>query len=170
MNQPRVPARQVGSLEELTLETRLLCAGARPCVVGVDGAMKSGKSTTSRSLAEALPASYLELDAIWDRRLPYISHMDYQRLSACWDQTKANGDCLVVEGLFLREVLAKVGIPVTVHVYVMRTHNGWWSFEFYQLDHPHPERLLEIDQDLVRYHRDLRPQEQADIIFTWNDA
>lgn len=153
-------------------------------LIAVDGWDGSGKSTLARTIADAASRQYVELDAFLERhRGGYSDHIRYTDLGR---QLVDLGTSKVVEGVCVREVLARLGHAPALWIYVKLLssadtwHPGRW-FEFesateaiahrqqtlarFSRSSRGPQRVGHLEEELIEYHFKWRPHEASHVIF-----
>jgi len=153
-------------------------------LIAIDGWDGSGKSTLARALTEAAARQHIELDTYLDRREGgYLDHLRYADLR----QRLVEPDPpKVVEGVCVREVLARLGLAPAVCIYVklLSSFATWHPdrvFEFesageaiahyrrtlalYAQATGRPQPVQGLEEELIEYHFMWRPHEVSHLIF-----
>lgn len=153
-------------------------------LIAVDGWDGSGKSTLARALAEADSRQYIELDTCLDRgQGGYLDHIRYAELGQRLVERDAPK---IIEGVFVREVLARLGHAPAMWIYVKLLSRvdtwhpeRWFEFESASeaiADHRQtlalfsrasrrPQLVDGLEEELIEYHFKWRPHEASDVIF-----
>ena len=148
--------------------------------VGVDGADGCGKTTLAKALAASLGRPLFSLDNYLEREKGgFLEFLDYPRLRRDVSAEKA----YVIEGVCLLQVLQRAGLAIDALVYIKRRHLGLWADER-ELDVNEPieaflknERKLTamvageavtdlgLAEDVIRYHYETRPHDNAHVVY-----
>ena len=97
-------------------------------VIGVDGAMGSGKTTLAKWLATELQGNHIEVDRflVIDQKA-YVEHVDCHALA---DRIAASSRPIIVEGVCLLTVADKCGLKFDITVYLKEINNhGHWIYQ-----------------------------------------
>lgn len=153
----------------VTSEARhLICAlsSVGSQLIAIDGWHRSGKTWLGRSAASVMKRNWLDLDRLLERKQD--AFVDCLDLSGLREATQ-NGGPLILSGVCMREVLARVGNPEAIHVYVKRMHLGYWTQEeevrghSSDIDKHFPPGALELE--VRSYHELFKPHEKATFIY-----
>ena len=157
---------------------------ARGSLIGLDGALKAGKSTIGRALAHHIDARLVEGDLfLLQGKLRYPQALDVPCLRNVLTRALAFSRPVVFESVLLRLVLKELGIVAQSTVYVRRLLSSG-AFANPELLAPNAEvaaRLAEanavaessgygsedplLPRELLEYHLTQSPVEQATVIF-----
>jgi hypothetical protein len=141
-------------------------------IVGLEGFQGSGKSTLAVQLSERLSVAVFQLDRfarMFDPSPPYVECLDISALKQALE-LRQQSTLTIVEGICLRDVLARVDLAATILIYVKRVGtNGLW-YDGMRLDkYQAGDRIPEDDEELYRsdmkYHAKVCPHEKADLIY-----
>lgn len=150
-------------------------------LIGIEGRMCDGKSTLADRLASDLTRNLPPPLHVDDYRpepvpnLPYMQTLDLSLLAGNLDQRRKvyPTTASIIEGICLREVLAAIGHKLDLAVYVKRLSSvGLWHTPFdveNSEDNSRPKAPKVLYDDEIRYHREYRPHEIADLYFEWTD-
>ena len=157
-------------------------------VIGIDGMEQVGKTTLANHLAESLAATSIELDRHLDRKMnTYVPFLRCDEVSA----KLAVPGAIIVEGICLLAAQRRCGFALHTHVYVKRIgRHGVWHEEDICMGNYPPQVLKErelgmmtlgssgapaspedlgVHGEIIDYHADFKPVENADIIFEWHE-
>jgi len=154
-------------------------ADSRGRLVAVDGLREAGKSTIAEALARELSATWVRVDDYLrkSRSTPYADRLDATGLHKALMAARETGQTCIVEGLCIRDVLARFGSLADFHVYVGRVDSfGEWCEPDYFDDTISLADLLAaigppdtegaaFDRDLAVYHKAKKPTLHADLIY-----
>ena len=148
-------------------------------VIGIDGFLLAGKTTLASQLAVMLDADVVSSDdyvEIQGGNKEYIDRLNLAGIKDSAEKSIHAGRRVILEGICLREIIARSEIPAhsIVHVYAKRISNSnlWHDGEnledFNRGDHviPCPEPHLSA----FRYHEKVCPHKSADFEFRWRGA
>lgn len=138
--------------KELFEETKNLVTPWRKLIIGIDGLPGSGKSNVGRFLAAELDMPCLHTDMFI---IAGNSHPNYRysELKSAIESRLDKDWPLIVEGVFLLDVLGKLGLKAD---YLVFTQN----------DEANPG--LTLKQSLPSYLAEFKPEEKADFLFDTN--
>jgi hypothetical protein len=156
-------------IEDICARIRALNPGA---IIGLEGFQDSGKSTLASQLSERVSVSVLHLDDFrmeCDPTPPYVEWLDTSALRQALE-SRQQSILTIVEGICLRDVLARVDLTATVLIYVKRLglNRLWYDgmrLEEYQAGECIPGAGDEPFRSDFKYHARRRPHEKADFIF-----
>jgi uridine kinase len=150
-------------------------------LVAIDGAREAGKSTMAKDLARDLPARLISVDDYVQKGeplgTPYPDLVRVAELRAEVQQSRDQGKIVLLEGICLRSVLARLEMEATLHVYVMRVSAPGEPCEIDLFDDQISEEVLldqigiptstgaSLDRDLAQYHKKNHPHQCADLIY-----
>jgi len=133
-------------------------------IVGIDGAMQSGKSTLiTKFIANYLNAKILDLDSfinIDETSIIYTKSLQIEPTAK-----------YIADGILNREILDHFNISADIYIYVKKMANYGWT----ERDWLDKELVADyglntgfqsssIDRQIYRYHNEYSPIENADII------
>jgi adenylate kinase family enzyme len=162
-------------------------------IISIDGIDGSGKTYLAMRLAQELGAEHVEVDSFLDRnRGGYVPFIRYEELARCLDDFLRAGRSVVIDGVCMESVLARLGKAPTCRVYVKRMGPGppspYWKDESDFAERT-PEEVIEgwarsaqvlnemwattevktgsgaLDKEVLQYHHEQRPHERADVIY-----
>lgn len=144
-------------------------AAAQARLIAIDGWYGSGKSWLARATARSIGAKWLDLDQLLQKdQETFADHIDLLALA----NAVALREPLVLSGICMRDVLARIGKTGALHVYVKRMHLGYWTHEDEaegrgrELDELYPPSALE--REVRSYHDRCRPHLTADYVYERN--
>jgi hypothetical protein len=161
----------------LLLQTSLsdLCARLSeldpPAVVGLEGFMNSGKSFLADEIGEKLACVVIHTDnfvAPSDESLPYVERLNYDLLKLSLSKGASGSSIVLVDGICLRLILARVQVAPALFVYVKRmAPSGLWNDGFHLEDFESDDQSVngEPERSDLRYHVIERPHERAQFVF-----
>jgi len=168
-------------LEQVLLRTRGTLPGRRPPLVAIDGLGGAGKTTLARRLAELAEGQSISVDDyVVPQQGSYLPHLRYDVLSRDLVAAReSSAKVIVLEGLCIRSVLAKLESVPDVTVYVRRVDEyGEWTDEHYFSEDNDLEEILETfrrletvpgigdhDRETARYHILEKPISRADFVY-----
>jgi uridine kinase len=179
------------SLEELYDKVKGLMPNRPKVCIGIDGMTGAGKTPLARKLAPLLGATVIKLDDYVDKgQGGYVPFIRCHEVTAALEA--AGGHVVIVDGICLRAVAERCGFAIDVHIYVKWvTKTGSWQDVHICLaldpvdDLKRREREIrraaatmngedagqaESDtgyrEELIDYHAQWRPVENAGAIFT----
>jgi hypothetical protein len=164
-------------------------------LIAIDGFDGCGKTMLARTLRDHLACQLIEIDDFLNRNeVGYVEHLRYEDLKVVLAEGISNDHLVVIEGICILEVLARLAAVSDVHIYVKRVRlfgsTVYWS-DREACDSPfQPEEYLRqsweevkefrgmmgepvedsnplsdsTERDLVMYHHKFRPQDRADIV------
>lgn len=139
----------------------------RPLLVAIEGFMCSGKSFLANALGAELGGTVVHTDDFvgpGNQSLPYPQRIRYRLLA-----TSLRSDPItLIEGICLRQVLARANAEATIFIYVKRlSSNGLWNDGFHLEDFQENAQsvLTEPGMSDLHYHATIRPHDLADIVF-----
>ncbi len=157
-----------------------------PTLIGIDGLDGCGKSTLASELAGHTHFDVVCLDNFLDRNKgTYVKHIDIDGV-----RDAVRGRKVIVEGVCLLQVLSNAGLKPDLSVYVQRIRNGLWADEDWLGLNQDVDEYLEklrvaaeaiseedeavpkedLSTEVIRYHHEYHPHENADLTFSWNDS
>jgi hypothetical protein len=148
----------------------LLCRFNTGEIAGIEGFMNSGKSYLSNEVGASLSYIVLHTDDYitpGDESLPYIERLDYNKLQLSLNEALCSST-VVIEGICLRQILARINVAPALFVYVKRMSiNGLWHDGFHLEDFEENQQSVvgEPERSDLLYHSEKRPHERANIIF-----
>lgn len=164
-------------------------------VLAIDGMDGSGKSWLAERLAASIHAAHLNLDEFLNqKRGGFLDHLRYDELAAAVNRAR-DGGAVIIEGVCVLEVLQRLGVKPSVHIYVKHLVAGCiWQPEgmlsmasvsaalareeeecrrFAKLSGDPVEAGEDLLGGLVReviaYHYTFRPHESPDIVYERSD-
>lgn len=171
------------------------CARRQPGLLVVDGFMRSGKTDLARRLAVALGAVHIELDKFASRQEGYVAHIRNADLRDSLSATMKEPRWVILEGICVQGVLARIGLVESASVYVKRLVANVW-FEGKILDDadsvenafalekastrtfceimgesaPNDAQLVSpLDAEILTYHFEFRPHQRSTFVYTRAD-
>lgn len=141
--------------------------------------MATGKSPLAQCLAADLGCGLIETDnfsikLLHPERLaedmkdrPYVNCLDLEAIADRFAAELDNHPLLVIEGICLRDTLAKIGQAADLFVYVKcvsRSSRLWhdgFHLEDYEAD---PTLVRGLHRDELEYHGRTRPHDCADLV------
>ena len=153
-------------VKAITSENKNIKAGF---FLGVDGRNGAGKTTLAKYLEERLGGSIIPLDNFIENDIDkYIYRIpDLKRA------LDAVSGPVIIEGVFLLDVLKRAHICLSRLVYVKRmiSGNGWYDEEIYDSSNDVQVILAEkahltiLSKEIILYHHTYQPDSKADYIF-----
>ena len=146
---------------------------AKSLIIGIDGAVGSGKTILSYCMGCALRFSVVNIDQFLSRgRGDYLSQIRYKDLEEYIKRKVEEGKSIIVEGVCLLKILGKIQIKHDFLVYVKRMscNNETWCEEK-ELSgqgqiNKHPKKDLErLSNEIIRYHNQFNPSIKAHYCF-----
>jgi hypothetical protein len=140
-------------------------------IVGVEGFMNSGKSYLSNAIGSSLGCHVIHIDdcvAPGDESLPYIERLSYERLKESLSSACVGSSVVLVDGICLRQILARLEVNPAQFIYVKRmAANGLWHDGFHLEDYEADEQSImhEPEKSDLAYHSLERPHERAELVF-----
>lgn len=139
-----------------------------PRAITIDGAPGAGKTTMGASLAQKLCVQHLDLDWFLERDqdvfVDALRVEEFLRVSALYQRMVISGVCIV-------EVLDRLKIKDAFKVYLKRVDAGKWADEeelygnFLEEAESLGAASGALRYEVRGYHRHVRPDENADVIF-----
>jgi len=164
------PGREIHELDELEAAVRDIRAG----VVTIDGCAGVGKTTLALAISERLGIPLVDLDDfVAPNEGHFVEALQANELSAKIASELARNAVVLMSGVCMREVLARIGYPATLSVYLLRkTYMGLpgdWDC-FHVEDGIEAQQVMlalysELELEVYAYHRGHRPRSSADITF-----
>ena len=115
-------AQRIESVSKLVDALRSI---SEPYTVAVDGASGAGKTHLASLLANQIGAAHLDLDDFVQRgQGAFVSAIDFQALR---DRVAEQPDKLLISGVCMREVLDRLPLSASQHIYVMRMDATGWA-------------------------------------------
>jgi uridine kinase len=164
----------------LLARLQVLILERSPRIVGIEGYMAAGKSHLAKQLAVDLGAARIEADDCSFRLLhpdaddshlkgqPYVGCLDLDELSRRLSAASDAHAVVIVDGICLRNVLARIGrhADLTIYIKCIARGSGIWHdmrhLEDYKADGP--KGFSELDRDIHEYHSKVEPHEKADLV------
>lgn len=152
---------------------RELIGTRQPTLIGIDGMNGVGKT---RRVTRPLGMRSLSTDDYLLGNRSYLEGLDYQRLGADLAELPRPA---IVEGCCLLAVLHRIGVSLSLHVYVRSlSENGFWHdadiCEGEMLEHVLARNRAiakaakagrsNLDHDLAVYHHRFQPYQSADFV------
>lgn len=183
---PRTLGVTAMQVTDSPLELSQLMALQSPRLIAIDGAHGSGKSTLAKTLGQFLDAKVVEADVFLTKHQDsYFPNLDWDSIAKAIDRSKL----CIFEGICIRQILSELSLTPDVHVYVKRMRRWGWvdedEFVFSGTVEEHLEQLtkrvaefiepgkepqLGLWEEVIRYHANYQPHEQADYVFLRGDA
>jgi hypothetical protein len=141
-------------------------------LIGIEGFCSSGKSTLADRLGNDIQADVVHTDSFaikFDDPPPYLDCLKVSELARTLAQRPKTRHC-IVEGICLRDILARCNADAAFYLYVKRIgQNEFWHDELHlqSFENGDPEDGDEIEPHLsdLKYHARTRPHEKADAVF-----
>src|SRR5580704_50031 len=126
------------------------------CIV-VDGDNGVGKSRyIAPIISRILSASIVSVDQyLLENGAPYLDQIRWDELKA---DVLAKSPTVVIEGLCMLSVMARIQIPYDYHIFVKRFQNAHWENEHW-LETRAKEPKSKTTRDLVNYYKACKPFE-----------
>ncbi|SAK82416.1 hypothetical protein AWB79_05482 [Caballeronia hypogeia] len=165
------PETEIQELDELEVAVRDIRAG----VVTFDGCTGVGKTTLAMTISQRVGLPLVDLDDfINPNEGHFVEALQADQLSAKMASELARNAVVLVSGVCMREVLARIRYPATLSVYVLRKTPmglpGDWDCFYVEEGIEAQQDMLalysELEFEVYAYHRGHRPRSSADIIFT----
>ena len=150
-------------------------------LIAVDGARAAGKSTVVKDLARDLPARFISVDDYVVQGLPlgtpYPDLVRVGELMMAIERGQGEDKAVLVEGICLLSVLARLNLTASLFVYVMRVSAPGEACDIDLFDDDVSEATLlakigppltagaSLDRELAGYHKRYRPHERADVVY-----
>lgn len=166
--------------DSLLSRLRALIEERSPKLIGIEGYMGTGKSPLARCLAAEMNASVVETDCFsFDllyperassipRAEPYIDCLDLDVLAAKLADALASPSLVIIEGICLGDVLARIGRQVDLTIYLKVTPlvdpQPWHSYFDLEKYESGSETFMGCTLDQLKYHSLMRPHEKADLM------
>jgi len=181
---------EIDDADTLVARIRETIAAADSTCIAIDGIDGAGKTFLARQLNSALGGSALSLDSFLKPNkgtfLPSLRLSDIRR------EVMLGSTPLIVEGICVLDVLERIDLKPTLHIYVKRMRMGRWEDEDECDPTIHVEALLYrmreearlisrhlrenaptdttpalsgVREEIVRYHAKFLPARRADFIF-----
>ena len=132
------------------------------CII-VDGDPGSGKTTLANKMAKDLEANVVSLDDYLsgNREISYCDQINYASLR---DKIRAGGPRLIIEGVCVLKILAKMEVHHDYHIIIQR-HDGFigWTLGQYLGEKAKPPRD-KLWQEIVQYYKDYKPFDVSDLV------
>ena len=146
-------------------------------IIGIDGFTGAGKTRLADRLSMLLDADVVSTDdhvKIRGGNRGYVDRLNLEGIKDSVEKSIRSGRRVILEGICLREVIARLAIPTDsiVHVYVKQISkhsddNFWgdgdWLEQFKRGDHVAPEPHLSA----FRYHEKVCPHKLANFEYRW---
>jgi hypothetical protein len=174
----------ISNVAELALKIRHHNADRKGSLIGIDGALSTGKSTVARQLAAELNARLLEGDLyLLTSKDTYVESLALDCLGKVLQRALENNRPVIFESVLLRQVLAKLELKPSIIIYVRHCSRvgSPRNPKFFQpQSHEHKisqevndenltsgdsDPLQRLPREVCSYHMLERPQEHSDIIF-----
>ncbi len=141
------------SFDELSRDIRRIGCG----LVIIDGCRGAGKTHLTNELATKLGCAAIELDCLWDKEKPgYVAAMKLGELSINLTWGKSWSKLVLVNGLYVREILKALNEVFQLSVYVQNiSRNGLLSdCELIDVENNNPTHSLrnELNNEVLLYH------------------
>lgn len=162
---------------QLVTELQETIAAEAPCVITIDGIDGAGKTCLAGELARRLPAKCIGLDDfVVENQGGYVNHIQYDKLEAAISQMSESSP-IIIEGVCILAVLRHVSClrsAPSTKIYVRLTDRlGFSGREFLYSKGDSAEEVLSsnphyrgaVEEEIVRYHFEYKPRENADFIF-----
>jgi hypothetical protein len=141
-------------------------------LIGIEGFCSSGKSTLAKRLGNDIEADVVHTDSYamkFDEPPPYIECLKIDDLALTLTKRRKSRRC-IVEGICLRDILARCDVNADFLLYVRRlSQNGLWhdALHLESFEKGDPEYGDEIEPHLsdLKYHSRARPHETANALF-----
>jgi len=89
-----------------------------PPVLAIDGFDGSGKTYLAERLAASMNATHLKLDDLLNEKgSGFLDHLRYDELATAVDRARQKG-AVIIEGVCVQEVLERLRVKPSVHIYV----------------------------------------------------
>jgi len=122
--------------------------------IGIDGVDGAGKSTLARFLSWQTEISLIETDLFIDPEGNGFSYR-YDTLQETIEFRHRNNRPIIIEGLFLLNLLNKINITCDYLIYLEKAdHKGSLSWQ----------------EEIGQYNSQYEPKEKADFLFRWSDV
>ena len=148
-------------LKEITGQHKCLIDAAskelgpwRSFLFAIDGRDGSGKSTLARFLAWQMDMPAIETDLYLVSNQAGAPKYEYKDLSRCIDFRLSLDRPVIVEGIFLLEVLKRIGFEPNYLVY---TENQSY------------EGSNNLQKKFTRYEKKYTPRTRAGFVFSWSE-
>jgi hypothetical protein len=168
--QPGFPMTILRNFEELKDLVSKLNLKSTTKLISVDGFSGAGKDMVSSYLNEILSIPVIYIDDFFPRDKKKLESFNFEKFAQAIAKLKQNSS-VIVNGIMVQDVLARVNIKPDVLLYVKRVNQyGLWSDgfkldKFIRLDDDSVDSNYDLFQDqLVQYHLRVHPHERADII------
>ena len=148
-------------------------SGAKSLIIGIDGAVGSGKTILSYCMGCELQFPVVNIDQFLNMDCDdYLSQIRYKDLEEYIKRKVEAGKSIIVEGACLLKILGKIQIKHDFLVYVKRMscNNGTWCEE-QELSgqgevNKHPQGYSErLSNEIIRYHNQFNPPIKAHYCF-----
>lgn len=140
-------------------------AASDASVVAIDGWPSSGKSCLGRAAAPLSGRRWLDLDDLLERQQAgFVEDINLNALR----EAVCGGEPLILSGACMREVLARVGGPKALHVYVKRMHLGYWTDEEEAEGRAEDLEAFptdELEREVRAYHETWKPHLKAHYVY-----
>ncbi len=124
----------------------------------IDGDDHSGKSPLARKIASALNAKVISLDEyLREPGRPYCDQIDYEALHS---DILSSVQKVVIEGVCMLKVLAKINVRYDYHIFTKRIMFGKVAYDEY-LDGLTPLPNRQMTKDIINYYREFVPFERC---------
>ena len=156
-----------------SLAAQILAACKEIRVIGIDGFCGSGKTFLARQLSPALKADLVSTDRHAVRQGGYRCYLDRLDLAALGNELDLTAQAdrqVILEGICLLEVIARLGISrnsvCSVYVKRLSRNSGIWHDGVDLDEFENSDFLLtsvpEPDLSVLRYHTVFNPHRSAD--------
>jgi len=160
----------VRSFEELKDLVSRLNVKSTTKLISVDGFAGAGKDMVSSYLSEILSIPVVYLNDFFSRDQKVLESFKFENFAQAIAKLKQNSS-VIVGGILVQDVLARVNIKPDVLLYVKRVNqyglwvDGFKLDKFIRLGDASAASNFDLFQDqLVQYHLRVHPHERADII------
>ena len=132
--------------------------------------MNSGKSHLATSIAELLAGAVVHMDdciSTGHESVAYVERLDYLKLKQLLSTAGRGASVVFVDGICLREALARIEVVPALFVYVKRMGpNGLWHDGFHLEDYEADQNAVqnEPERSDLHYHSVVRPHERAEFV------
>jgi hypothetical protein len=145
----------------------------KPLIIGIDGAVGSGKTILSYCMGCKLKFPVINLDQFLNMNSGgYLSQIRYNDLEEYIKSKSKAGKTIIVEGACLLKIFDKIQIKHDFLVYVKRMscNNGRWCEELELSGHgkiiENPQNDLEkLSNEIILYHNEFNPSINAHYCF-----
>jgi len=192
---------ELNNIDELYNSVSKYLKKGNSFLIALDGADGSGKTTIANLLSSRFNLKHIELDD--DRYLitnqgGYVDYIRYELLKEDLDKLKSKGQISIIEGICVLEILNRIKILPSLHIYIKKLKFGLWldgeCFDYtssieeqMQKDREQFKRFHEFESqmnneqkefnyetkgiflDKLEYHFKFNPDQIADIVYVWDE-